>query len=99
MAAGRGSRSCPCSSRLTRLIAWDGLEYARQRFRICLLEYHPAKTDDGVILERDQFWKDALLSPPQAEISFDQTPAFDPTVPDPVPEFDVDQSPPDGWES
>lgn len=47
---------------LTRLIDQEGIAYARQYFRMCLLEYRPAKTDDGVILEREVFWKDALLT-------------------------------------
>ena len=38
-------------------------------------------------------------APPQAEISFDQTPAFDPTLPDPVPQFEVDQFLPDSWDN
>jgi len=33
--------------------------------------------------------------PPQAEIDFDQTGAFDPSEGDPGPDFDFDQSPPD----
>lgn len=47
---------------LTRLIGQEGIDYARENFRLCLLEYRPAKTDDSAILEREKFWKDALLS-------------------------------------
>ncbi len=47
---------------LTSLIAREGLDYARQNFRISLLEYRPAKTDDRVIIEREGYWKEALLS-------------------------------------
>ncbi len=47
---------------LTILIAQEGLDYARQYFRISLLEYRPAKTDDKVIFEREKYWKKALLS-------------------------------------
>lgn len=47
---------------LTRLIDREGLDYARANFRISLLEYRPAKTDDAVIMEREGFWKEALLS-------------------------------------
>jgi hypothetical protein len=47
---------------LTRLIDKEGIEYARENFRISLLEYRPAKTDDAVIIERECYWKEALLS-------------------------------------
>jgi len=47
---------------LTTLIAQYGLDYARQNFRITLLEFRSASTDDRVILEREQYWKEALLS-------------------------------------
>lgn len=47
---------------LTTLIAREGLDYARRNFRISLLEYRPAKTDDKAILEREAYWKEALLS-------------------------------------
>jgi hypothetical protein len=39
--------------------------------------------------------------PPQHELPvelIDQTPGFDPTEPDPVPDFDFDQSPPDDFD-
>ncbi len=47
---------------LTSLIDEHGKEYAQKNFRFCLLEYRPAKTDDRVIIERESFWKVALLS-------------------------------------
>ncbi len=47
---------------LTQLIDREGLDYARRNFRISLLEYRPAKTDDRVIIERENYWKEALLS-------------------------------------
>jgi hypothetical protein len=47
---------------LTDLIEREGLDYARRHFRISLLEYRSAKTDDKIILEREAFWKEALLS-------------------------------------
>lgn len=47
---------------LTRVIEREGLNYARENFRISLLEYRPAKTDDAVIIDRECFWKEALLS-------------------------------------
>lgn len=37
--------------------------------------------------------------PPQAELHFDQSPAFDLAAPDAVPEFEFDQSTPHDWEA
>lgn len=34
-------------------------------------------------------------APPQAELDFDQSPAFDPAAPELIPEFELDQSLPD----
>jgi hypothetical protein len=36
--------------------------------------------------------------PPQGELAFDQSPAFDLAAPDPVPEFEFDPSTPHDWE-
>lgn len=36
--------------------------------------------------------------PPQRELAFDQTPAFDPAEPEPIPEVDFDQSVPDEFD-
>ena len=47
---------------LTTLIAQEGLDYAKRNFRISLLEYRPARTNDKVILDREGYWKEALLS-------------------------------------
>ncbi|MEQ9438087.1 MAG: GIY-YIG nuclease family protein [Cyclobacteriaceae bacterium] len=47
---------------LTKIIAENGIEYARNYFRFCLLEYRPARTDDSIIINREGFWKEALLS-------------------------------------
>ena len=47
---------------LTRLIRKEGIDYARENFQVSLLEYRPMKTDDKVIIERENFWKTALLS-------------------------------------
>ena len=47
---------------LAKLIGREGLDYAHKNFRIALLEYRPAKTDDAVIIGRECFWKEALLS-------------------------------------
>jgi len=37
-------------------------------------------------------------APPQAELEFDQSPAFDLTAPEPIPQYEFDQSPPQDWE-
>jgi hypothetical protein len=47
---------------LTKLISDQGIEYARKNFRFSLLEYRPARTDDRLIIERENYWKEALLS-------------------------------------
>jgi hypothetical protein len=47
---------------LTELIDKRGIEYARKNFRLSLLEHRPARTDDDVIIERETYWKKALLS-------------------------------------
>ncbi|MGB4782742.1 GIY-YIG nuclease family protein, partial [Candidatus Methylomirabilis sp.] len=47
---------------LTKLIQQEGIDYARKNFRLSLLEYRPARTDDRVIIERENYWKEALLS-------------------------------------
>jgi len=47
---------------LTKLIATHGLDYARKNFRFALLEHRTMKTDDGVVIQREKYWKDVLLS-------------------------------------
>ncbi len=48
---------------LRELIGEDvGLDYCRAHFRIALLEEHPARTPDQVILERESFYKQILMS-------------------------------------
>jgi hypothetical protein len=47
---------------LTKLINARGLEYARRNFRFALLEYRGMRCDDRTIIEREGFWKDALLT-------------------------------------
>jgi len=47
---------------LTKLINRKGKAYARENFRFSLLEYRPMKTDDQEIIERETYWKEALLS-------------------------------------
>lgn len=47
---------------LTKIIRKKGLEYARKNFRFALLEYMPARTEDNIVIKRENFWKEALLS-------------------------------------
>ncbi len=47
---------------LTKLIKIYGIDYARQNFQFSLLEYRSMKTDDNVIIEREQYWKRVLLT-------------------------------------
>ena len=47
---------------LTKLVAQEGLEYARKNFRFSLLEYRSMKTNDSVIIQREGYWKEALLT-------------------------------------
>ena len=46
----------------TRLIAKRGRDYARRFFRFALLEYMPMKIDDDVVIHRESYWKEVLLS-------------------------------------
>lgn len=47
---------------LTELLAKEGKAYARKHFQFTLLEYRSMRVDDAVIIEREVFWKNALLS-------------------------------------
>ena len=47
---------------LRALVSYPTLEYCRKAFRFTLLESRPALTSDDVILAREAFWKDILLS-------------------------------------
>lgn len=47
---------------LTIIIDSEGIDYARKNFKFTLLEYRAMKTDDKVIIEREQYWKRVLLS-------------------------------------
>jgi hypothetical protein len=48
---------------LTQLIAGAGITHARQHFRFALLEHRTQKTDDSVIIQREQYRKNVLLNP------------------------------------
>jgi hypothetical protein len=45
---------------LTKLISSNGIDYARKNFQFSLLEFRSMKTDDQVIIDREQYWKRAL---------------------------------------
>jgi len=47
---------------LTKLVVKEGFDYARQNLKFSLLEYRAMKTDDQVIIDREQYWKNVLLS-------------------------------------
>lgn len=47
---------------LTTIIKKQGKAYARKNFVFTLLEYRPMKTDDQSVIDRESFWKEALLS-------------------------------------
>lgn len=47
---------------LTKVIKEKGIEYARKNFRFSLLEYRTMKTDDNIVISRESFWKEVVLS-------------------------------------
>jgi len=47
---------------LTRVIKENGIEYARKNFRFALLEHRTPKTDDNILIGREEYWKSVLLS-------------------------------------
>ncbi len=47
---------------LVDLIEKEGREYARANFQLSILEVWPMKTDDETIINREAFWKEALLT-------------------------------------
>jgi hypothetical protein len=47
---------------LTKIISENGIDYARKNFRFSLLEYRSMKIDDNVIINRESFWKEVLLT-------------------------------------
>ena len=49
------------STKLQELVKPD-LDYPRKHFRFALLEYRAASTPEDVILKRETFWKEALLT-------------------------------------
>ncbi|MCF7945362.1 MAG: GIY-YIG nuclease family protein [Spirochaetia bacterium] len=47
---------------LTKIINSEGIDYAKKYFKVTLLEYMPMKSDDAYVIERECFWKEALLA-------------------------------------
>jgi hypothetical protein len=50
------------NDQLTKLIAVKGIKYARENFQFSILEFRSMRTDDKAIIDREQYWKRALLS-------------------------------------
>lgn len=50
------------SDQLTELITKRGKKYARDNFVFSLLEYRSMKTDDQLIIDRESYWKEVMLS-------------------------------------
>jgi len=46
----------------SKLISQHGIDYARKNYRFTLLEQRTMKTDDQVIIERETYWKNVLLT-------------------------------------
>ena len=47
---------------LVKVIKRSGMEYARKNFRFAMLESINMKTDDDVVIRREQHWKRVLLT-------------------------------------
>ena len=47
---------------LKELVENKGFDYVKKNFQYSILENFNAKVDDNYILERESWWKDALLS-------------------------------------
>jgi hypothetical protein len=78
---------CPTCGGEMRIISFITLPSTVQRILLHLdLPHRPPRVSPA-------------RGPPQAELHFDQSPAFDLVAPDAPPEFAFDQSLPDGWES
>ncbi len=79
------------------LAAWSGGE-----MRIISFITVPA-TIHRILLHLDLPHRPPRVSPargpPQAELDLDQSPAFDLAAPEPIPEFEFDQSSPHDWDA
>lgn len=58
----KGQKGHGNNAELKQLISKKGISYAKDNFRFSLLEYRSMKTDDGMIIERESYWKDILLT-------------------------------------
>ncbi len=47
---------------LAKIVKTHGIDYARQNFQFALLEQRTTNTDDAAIIEREQYWKDVLMT-------------------------------------
>jgi hypothetical protein len=47
---------------LTQIITTQGKEYAHKHFKFALLEQRTMKTDDNIIIQREKYYKDILLT-------------------------------------
>ena len=47
---------------LRELVGVQGISYARDNFCFTLLEYRSFRSEDQIIIDRETFWKDALLT-------------------------------------
>ena len=45
---------------LTKIINIEGMDYARTNFQFSILEFRSMRTDDQVIINREQYWKRVL---------------------------------------
>ena len=45
-----------------KIVKEKGIEYARSNFVFALLEYRSMKSDDKIIIEREQYWITSILS-------------------------------------
>ena len=50
------------NAELRTLVTDPNLDYCRKNFRFALLEHHSALTNRDIILAREAFWKEVLLS-------------------------------------
>lgn len=50
------------SNELVSLIKRKGIDYAKNNFRMSLLETFPMKTDDNLIRDKETYWKEVFLS-------------------------------------
>lgn len=50
------------NAELRQLVKDQGVSYPRTNFRFVLLEYHAPRTSEEKVIERETFWKNALLT-------------------------------------